>query len=458
MTARTTRRTFIKQAAIAGTVVPSIFTGTAHAQNGRKLRHASIGVARRGAQDLELFSTHPDIEVVALCDVDRQHLEAAAKLYPKARLYRDWRRLLETEGDRIDSINAAVPNHMHAPIAMTALRMGKHVYCQKPLTHSIYEARRLAEEAARRPELVTQMGVQTHSASSYRTAVAMIQHGAIGKVKEVHSWDIVRHHYTGAFTDPPTRRRPDRADEVPEYLDWDLWLGVAPERPHITDYYHTRWWRRWQDFGGGAHGDMGGHMMDGVFSALELTSPTWVLSHRSPPYEETFSPNNKVQYRFPGTRYTTGDIDYFWYDSGPVDAKVDWPVDQSKELPGDGSMFVGEKGYLFLPHGGAPQLLPEKEMKDAAEEFEKRVGPVQGRDVDHYHQFINACLGKGKTTTPFAYSGPLTESVLMGTVVNRFPGEKLVWDAKALKFTNKPEADRYLRRTYRDGWQVEGLG
>ena len=156
------------------------------------MRHAAIGTARRGEQDLKFLTSHPDIEIVALCDVDENFLKAAAKRHPDARLYRDWRVLLEKEGDRIDSINATVPNHMHAPIAMAALEMGKHVYCQKPLTHSIYESRRLAEEAARRPELVTQMGVQTNSAGSYRTAVAMIQFGVIGKIKEVHSWDIVR--------------------------------------------------------------------------------------------------------------------------------------------------------------------------------------------------------------------------------------------------------------------------
>ena len=458
MTALTTRRTFIKQAAVAGAVGPSLLSAKTRGKDGRKLRHASIGVARRGAQDLQQFTSHPDIQIVALCDVDRNHLEEAAKLYPNARLYRDWRKLLEKEGDRIDSINATVPNHMHAPISMTALQMGKHVYCQKPLTHSIYESRRLAEEAARRPELVTQMGVQTHSAAEYRTAVAMIQFGVIGKIKEVHSWDIVRFHYTGAFTDPPTRRRPDRTDKVPDFLNWDHWLGVAPERPYVKDLYHTRWWRRWQDFGGGAHGDMGGHMMDVVFSALELTSPKWVMSHKTPPFEETYSPNNKVQYRFPGTKYTTGDIDYFWYDTGPVDAKSSWPIDQEKKLPGDGSMFVGEKGYMFLPHVSAPQLLPQEELKDAVEEFNKQVGQVGGQNRDHYHQFIAACLGKGTTTTPFSYSGLLTESILMGTVVNRFPKEKLIWDAKALKFSNKPEANQSLRRTYRDDWHVDGLG
>ena len=458
MTTKTTRRSFIKRTVSAAVTLPFILSSRARGDSGRKLRHASIGTARRGQQDLDALTTHPDIEIVALCDVDRKFLEEAAKRFPKARLYRDWRKLLENEGDSIDSVNATVPNHMHAPISTTALRMGKHVYCQKPLTHSIFESRKLVEEAAARPDLVTQMGVQTHANAGYKTAVAMIQFGIIGKVKEVHSWDIVRYHYTGAFTDPHTQRRPDHSDPVPDYLDWDLWLGVAPERPHVKDYYHTRWWRRWQDFGGGAHGDMGGHMMDVVFTALDLTSPKWVLSHKSPPYEETYSPDNKVQYRFPATKFTDGDIDYFWYDTGPVDAKSSWPIDQKKELPEDGTMFVGEKGYMFLPHGGDPQLLPAEDLSGAVKEYDKNVGRVDGKWVDHYHLFIDACLGKGKTTTPFEYSGNLTESILMGAVVNRFPKEKLIWDAKSLKFNNKPEANKFLRRSYRDGWHIDGLG
>jgi predicted dehydrogenase len=458
MTTKATRRTFIKRAAAVGAAGPFLISSKARAAEGRKLRHAVIGTARRGEQDLNEFVTHPAFDVVALCDVDENFLQKAAKRFPKARLYRDWRRLLQEEADRIDSVNVTVPNHMHAPIAMTAMRMGKHVYCQKPLTHSLYESRKLAEEAARRPQLVTQMGVQTHSAAGYKTAAAMIQFGVIGKVKEVHSWDIIRFYYTGAFTNPPTRRRPDRVDQVPDSLDWDMWLGVAPKRPFVKDYYHTRWWRRWYDFGGGAHGDMGGHMMDGVFMALELTAPKWIISHRSPPYEETYAPNNKVQYRFPGTKYTAGEIDYFWYDTGPVDAKTSWPINQSQKLPDDGSMFVGEKGYMLLPHGGQPQLLPRDELSGALKDFQTHVGRIEGRETDHYHQFIDACLGKGKTTTPFQYAGNLTESVLMGTIVNRFPGEKLVWDAASLQFPNKPEANRYLRREYCDGWHVDGLG
>jgi hypothetical protein len=201
---------------------------------------------------------------------------------------------------------------------------------------------------------------------------------------------------------------------------------------------------------------MAGHMMDVPFTALELTSPKWVISYRTPPFEELYSPNNKVVCRFPGTKYTAGDIDYYWYDTGPVDAKSSWPIDQRKDLPGDGSMFVGENGYMFLPHVAAPQLLPREKLAEAEKEFDRQVGPVEG--LNHYHQFIDACLGKGKTTTPFEYSGRLTETILMGTVTNPFPKEKLVWDARALKFSNKPEANRHLRRTYRDGWHVEGLG
>lgn len=480
MNRKTTRRIFLKQAAAFGAAGSMVLSGRARAGGGRELlRHASIGVGRRGEADLRCLLTHPDIRVVALCDVDKNYLNAAARLVPGARLYRDWRVMLEKEHKNIDSINATVPNHMHAPIAVTAMNMGKHVYCQKPLTHSLYESRRMAEEAARRPELVTQMGVQTHSGRYYVDAVSMIQFGVIGKIREAHSWDIVRYYYTGAFTDPPTRRRPDREDEVPDWLDWDLWLGVAPKRPYVKDYYHTRWWRRWHDFGGGAQGDMGGHMMDAVFTALQLTAPKWVMSYRSPPFEETYAPNNKIRYRFPGTKYTVGDFDYLWYDTGPVDTD-DWPID-AKELAGDGSMLVGERGYMYLPHGKPAQVLPRRpdgdaDLKDAIKDFEKHVGYIRSldhydklgspkelslghmSDLDHYHQFVNACLGRGKTSTPFQYAGRLTESVLMGTIVNRFPEERLVWNAKDLEFTNKPEANRYLRRDYRDGWRVSGLG
>ncbi len=456
MATRTTRRAFIKQAAAVGAVGPLLFSGKALSQNNRKkLRHAGIGIGgQRGGHDLGQLASHPDIEIVALCDVDARFLEAASKRHPNARLYRDWRVLLEKEADNIDSVNIATTNHMHAPISMSALHMNKHVYCQKPLTHSVFEARKLAEEAAKRPHLITQMGVQTHTAAGYRNAVAKIRAGIAGKVKEVHSWDRVRYHYTGAFTDPPMKKQPATGIDPPEYLDWDLWLGVAPTRPYNDELYHIRMWRRWHDFGGGARGDMAGHMMDVVFDALELTQPEWVLSHRSPPFEDTFSPDNMAVHHFPETPYTDGPLDYIWHDTTTIDTSG-WPVEE-KDLPGNGSMFICERGFVFLPHGGEARFYPEADFEEPLRRFEQAEGRLD--DINHFHQFIDACLGRAQPSTPFGYSGNLTETVLLGNIANRFQKEKLVWNAKELKFDNKPEADKYLRRDYRDGWHVEGLG
>lgn len=469
---RMNRRSFLKGAGAgaaglaAASALPRFHVLAA---NNQKLRHAAIGVGGfMGGGDLRRLADHPDIEIVALCDVDERYLEEAREGFPDVRVYRDWRVLLEEEEGRIDSINATVPDHSHAPISVSALRKGIHVYCQKPLTRSIHESRVMAREAAR-SGLVTQMGVQTHNAAYYRTAVAMAQAGVVGRIKEAHSWCIRSERgsfdWTGDYSDPPTERRPDREDEVPDYLDWDLWLGAAPERPYAAasdegDYwadeglYQPMEWRRWRDFAGGTHGDMGGHMMDAVFTCLELTAPKWIESHGTPPYEETYSGNNKVLHRFPGTRFTTGDIDYYWYDSGPVNTEG-WPIAE-EDLAMDGSMLIGERGYLYLPHGSSPEVLPEDDLQDAVEWFEDRIGR-QG-DVNHYHQFVDACLGRGLTSTPFAYGGRLTETVLMGNIAHEFVGERLEWDAQNLTFPNKPEADAHLRQAYREGWEIDGLG
>ena len=454
MVLRATRRGFLKQAAIAGAAAPLILTSKTRAES-RRLRHAGIGVGgQRGGHDLGEIASHPSVDVVALCDVDENYLNAAAALHPNARLYRDWRVLLAEEADNIDSVNIATTNHMHAPISMTALRMGKHIYCEKPLTHSVYEARMLAVEAAKVPNVVTQMGVQTHSAAEYRNAVAIIQAGVVGPIKEVHSWDRVRFHYTGAFQDPPMERQPESGIEPPSTLDWDLWLGVAPARPYNDELYHIRMWRRWHDFGGGARGDMAGHMMDVVFDALELTAPEWLTSHRSPPFEDTYSPDNMCVHHFPETPYTAGGLDYWWHDTTTIDT-TGWPV-QEAELPGNGSMFIGEKGFVFVPHGGEPQVFPADDFRDASDRIAGGLERVPGRN--HFHQFVDACLGTDTTTTPFSYAGNLTETVLLGNIANRFPGERLAWNVTDLSFPDKPEANPYLRRDYREGWKIDGLG
>ena len=453
---KSTRRTFIKQLGAAGIAGPYLLASKSRAQQaGSKLRHACIGVGGMGSSDLGSLASHKDIEFVAFCDVDAERLAKAAQRFPGVRTYQDWRMLLKKEGKHIDSVNVSTPDHTHAPAVMTALRMNKHVYCQKPLCHDISECRTVTQEAARRPNLVTQMGIQIHSHPAYRSAVAMVQHGIIGKVKEVHSW-------CGKGWVGPPEYRPDHTDPVPENLDWDLWLGTAPKRPFVEKIYHPGNWRRWIDFGTGTQGDMAAHIMDPVFTALELTSPLEILSEETPPFAETYSPKNKVVHTFPGTRYTAGNtITYTWYDSGRTPDIEDWPLtinpkNGQKSLPMQGSMFIGEKGYLLLPHIGGPQPLPKERFADAISKFKQEV--VLPTISSHYHQFIEAALGKGETTVPFKYGGILCETVLMGGIANRFPKQILTWDGKAARFTNQPKANTYLQRTYRKGWEVEGLG
>lgn len=417
-----------------------------------KLRHACIGTGGMGWSDLQSLHSHPELEIVALCDVDANNLAKAAEVVPGARRYRDWRELLDKEDGRIDSVNVTTPDHMHAPIAITALRMGKHVYCQKPLAHEIGECRQLEREAAGRPDQVTQMGIQIHSHIAYRMAVRMVQAGLVGKIREVHSW--CGKGWVGVPGE--LERRPDGSDPVPEYLDWDLWLGTAPRRPYVANLYHPANWRRWIDFGTGTQGDMACHIMDPVFTALELTAPKWIFSEGSPPFAETYSPNNRITHMFPGTEYTAEDtLRYYWYDSGAHPDPEQFELPEGQELPMQGSVFVGEKGDLLLPHIGGPQPLPRERFTDAIRAFRAE---NEFENIDHYHQFVDACLGRGRTTAPFAYGGRLSETVLMGCIANRIPDQKLEWNAEELRFTNNRQANLLLHREYRSGWSVDGLG
>lgn len=446
---RTTRRDFLRQLAVTGAVAPWIANRALLGdEEPGALRHACFGMGGMGRADLGALSSHPAVKIVALCDVDDRPLQEAASAHPDARVYRDWRELLAKE--ELDSVNVSTPDHMHASIALEALKKGCHVYCQKPLCHDISEVRALTVEAASRPKQVTQMGIQIQSSFTYRRAVMMIQEGLIGKIEEVHSW--CGKGWVGEKG--KTECRPEKTDPVPDYLDWDLWLGTAPQRPYVENLYHPGNWRRWIDFGTGTQGDMACHIMDPVFSALELTYPDWVMSECSKPFEETYSPRNKVIHLFPRTPYSAGDtIKYVWYDSGMQPDIEDWPIPEG--LPFQGSMFVGEKGFLLLPHIGAARLLPDAEFEETRAAFDE-AHPF--KDDNHYHRFVDAALGKGEATARFSYSGPLTETVLMGCIANRFPEEKLLWDTSKVRFTNNDEANKYLQRTYRKGWEVEGLG
>lgn len=439
------RRSLLRHATLTGIALPLAgSTGLVRAAANDRLRLAGIGVGGMGGADLASLASHPRVEVVALCDVDAGNLAAAGEKHPSAKRFRDFRRMFDEFAGSIDAVHVSTPDHTHAPAAMTALNHGKHVYCQKPLTHDVHEARQLRVIAAARPTLVTQMGTQIHSNTQYRTAVKLVQSGIIGKVREVCSWSGKTWGYDGPV--PAT-------GPVPANLDWDLWLGTAAERPYAPDQYHPGNWRRWYDFGGGTMGDMAIHILDPVFSALDLGPPRSLVSRSSAAPAASFGMQNETRFVFPAGKYTTDGFVLTWFDGGKMPDTSAWPLDggdgQRLGLPDQGSIFLGEQGAILLPHVAMPQLLPVatfgKTKIDAAP------------DGDHYHLFVDACLGGAPTTCGFDYAGPLTETVLLGTIANRFPGDELRWQPEAMTVPNHDKADALLRRRYRQGFEVDNL-
>lgn len=438
-----TRRSFLQSTGSAAAAVPCLGVLPVKSPS-ETLNVACIGVGGMGSGDLNNVARGKNVRIAALCDVDTNRLGAAAKKHPKARTFRDYRRLLDALGDDVDAVVVSTPDHMHGPIAIAAMRRGKHIYCQKPIAHNLYECRQMTELAAAQ-KLVTQMGTQIHSESAYRTAVATLQSGVIGKVREAHLW--VSKSWGGKAAG-----RPDTSDPVPESLDWNLWLGVARARPYVKGLYHPAQWRRWLDFGSGTLGDMGCHIFDPVFSALAIGAPTSVVSNGPQHFREAFAPNGDFVYEFPGTAYTTETITFRWTDGGAKKAaeKAQLPRaadgQSTERLPGAGSFLVGEKGVMVIPHWAAPRLYAGGEKLDAE--------IVALPSKNHYHEWTDACRGEGATSTPFAYAGPLTEAVLLGTVAGHFPGVKLSWDSAAMEFDHHL-ANALVRRRYRDGWELD---
>ncbi len=437
---QSSRRQFLKGVAGTATVLTATSWSRVFGASDR-LRLACVGVGNKGRDDLTQIAASPKVDVVALCDIDQteKHLGGAARKYPGASTFSDWRRLFEKARD-FDAVSVSTPDHTHAPVALAAMQLGKHVFCQKPLTHTVFEARQM-QLAAKKYRVVTQMGNQIQSHSAYRTAVKLVHDGTIGKVKEVHSWQA------GTMRWMLVDDRPAGADPIPKEVHWDNWLGVAPERPYKTEIYHPFNWRAWQDFSNGQLGDFGCHILDPVFLALKLTAPLTIRAESAPLNREVWARWSTIHYVFPGTEHTAGKtINLTWYDGkGKFPPREALGLPESYRLPGAGSVLVGEKGIMVIPHYAIPKLFPEETFGSV------KIEPVPSRN--HYTSWADACRGEGETTSSFAYAGPLTEAVLLGTVAMRTPKETLHWDSAALKISKPAAANGLLTRTYRKGWE-----
>ncbi len=434
------RRSFlVRSASLAASTLalPSFVRASTLKQ---ELHVACVGVNGMGWADLSNVGSHSKVKFVGFCDIDSQRFDQADQAFPNVPHFADYREMLAKLGDQVDAVIVATPDHMHAPVAMQAMSMGKHIYCQKPLTHTVWESRQM-RLLAEKNNLTTQMGNQIHSASEYRTAVRWIHDGMIGKVKEVHSWVGVQGRQYCNRTDRPAET------PTPPNVNWDLWLGAAAERPFAPDVYHPFKWRDWQDFGSGALGDFGCHILDPVFGALGLTAPTSIQAEHAGTNHEVWPGPETVTYTFPGTARTLGDtIQVVWRDGGLKPPRDLAQLPDGTELPANGSLFIGEGGIMVLPHVGAPLLYPQ-------DRFANREKPsVQGSN--HWHDWVDAVLAAKKTTDGFEYAGPLAETVQLGNVAARMPGKLLQWNAESLRFTNLDEANKLLTKNYRKGFEV----
>lgn len=427
------RRQFVKAtgaAAISGGVWSEVAAKESRSAN-EKLKILCVGTANRAAANIDAIKNE---DVVGICDVDSNYLNRAATQFPSARKYADYREMISSEADRADAIVIAVADHNHTPASIRAINAGLHCYCEKPLSHTIHEAR-LVAQAAKAKGVATQMGTQIHAGSNYRRVVEVIQSGAIGDVKEVHVW--VGKGWGGG-------ERPEKGETPPANLDWNLWLGPAPERPYSAGRYHPAQWRRWWDFGQGTLGDMGCHYMDLPFWALELKHPISceAFSNDERVHPETCPLGLTVKYKYP-ERGTMPACDLTWYDGNMTPREV-----AGERVPGSGVMFVGTEGKMFADYSKY-RLFP-------SDKYSKFTPPKPSipDSIGHHAEWIKACKDGSPTTCNFDYSGALTEAVLLGNVSYR-TGKQLDWDGATLKATNCPEADQYIRKQYRAGWEVE---
>ena len=449
MSHRVNRRAFLKTTAVVAglTVLGGPFKSSAYAAN-EKLNCAAIGAGGRGGAHVEASGRET---CVALCDVDAKTLGNAAKKYPNAKTFSDYRKMFDEMAKGIDVVFVGTPDHHHAPASMLALKHKKHVYCEKPLTHSIYEARKVAE-AAREAKVATQMGTQGMSSEGVRLLAEFIQAGAIGKVTEVHVW-----------TDRPINwwpqgvDRPSYTDDVPARLNWDVWLGPAPERPFAATWrdgphkgkqvYHPFVWRGWWDFGTGALGDIACHSMSPIFFALKLGYPTAVEAKSSELFKETAPLWSIITYEFPA-RGDLPPVKMTWYDGKKQPPRPE-ELEPDRKWDFNGTLFVGDKGKLLFD--GSPRIIPEAKMKEFTRP-EATLPRTPGND--HHTDFFIACRGGRPAISNFDFASLVAESALVGNLSLRLGNKRLEWDGPAMKATNAPEAQPYIRREYRKGWTL----
>jgi predicted dehydrogenase len=430
MSKRLTRREMLRSAAWAGIGVwAAANTGALGAPRSpnEKLNIAGVGVGGQGGWDIGNCASE---NIVALCDVDDRRAAENFLRFPKAKRYRDFRKMLGEMDRQIDAVVVGTPDHTHAPPAVMAMKMGKHCYCEKPLAHSVHEVRTMIELASQN-KLATQMGTQIHAGANYRRVVELVQSGVIGPVGEVHVWHPVGYGGNG---------RPKETPPVPKELDWDLWLGPAPDRPYHPCYLPAAW-RSWWDFGSGGLGDFGCHYMDLPYWALALRHPATIEAEGPPVQVENTSPGLIVRYEFPA-RDKLPPVKMTWYDGGKQP-----PLLAEGKIPawGTGVLFVGRSGMLIADYGQY-KLLPQSQFAGF-----RPPAPTIPESIGHHAEWIRACKQGGPTTCNFDYSGTLAETVLLGNVAYRV-GKKLQWDPAALRAANCPEADKYLRPPYRGNW------
>ena len=452
--AKTTRRRFLQTSVLAASAIsmlPQHVMG--QTSPSEKLNVAAIGVGGMGAHNLQQCAGE---NIVALCDVDQDYAAKTYKTYPKAKIYNDYREMLEKQKD-IDAVIIATPDHSHAVIAMAAIRAGKHIYVQKPLAHSVQEARLLTEEA-RDHKIITQMGNQGHSGDGTRQVCEWLWAGVIGQVREVHAWTNRPVWPQGVEVERPTE-----TPSIPVGLDWDRWLGPAAFRPYHPTYVPGTW-RAWWDFGTGSLGDLGCHILDAPFWALKLKYPSSVegcvstywkgLWKKEEPRLETYPRSTIVRFQFP-SRDDLPACKLTWWDGGMMPPRPEG-LDPDEEL-GDkdgGVIFLGDKGVLICNcYGKRPRVFPEERMREAAKiapSLERIPGGMDGHELD----WVRACKGGKPASSNFDYSGPLAEMVLMGNLAVRFPNRPLLWDGENMQVANDKNANEYVRRKYRDGWTL----